>query len=121
MTLVAASVISLMVIAALTLAALGRMAQASEQAVAAAEAAALAAAPRTFPSLGLAGSPHEAAAETARANGAELVSCICMIDDSWAPRAVRVVVTVPVPLPVVGDTVVKRSARAEFEPVELLR
>lgn len=121
MTLVAASVIALLLMAALTLAALGRMAQASEQAVAAAEAAALAAAPLTFGPLGLEGTPETVAAATARANGADLVSCLCRIDDSWETRWVRVVVTVPVDLPVVGDTVVKRSARAKFEPVALLR
>lgn len=119
-TVVVAAVIALILMAAVTLASLGRVAQASEQAVAAAEAAALAAAPLTFRPLGLAGTPEAVASETARANGAELVRCTCRMDDSWATRAVRVVVTVPVDLPVVGDTVVTRSARAEFEPVALL-
>lgn len=120
MSVVVAAAISLIVMAALTLAALGRVAQASEQAVAAAEAAALAAAPLTFRPLGLDGTPEAVAIETARANGAELVRCICRMNNTWDVRAVRVVVNVPVDLPVVGDTVVTRSARAEFEPVALL-
>ena len=120
MTLVVAAVVSVLVMAALTLAALGRIAQASEQAVAAAEAAALVAAPVTFGPLGLEGTPESVAAATARANGAELVGCVCRRDDSWDVRAVRVVVTYPVDLPVLGASVVKRSARAEFEPVALL-
>lgn len=120
MTVVVAAVASVLIMAAFTLVAVGRMAQASEQAAAAAEAAALAAAPLTFRPLGLEGTPVAVAAETARANGAELVSCVCRMDNSWEVRAVRVVVTYPVDLPVLGDTLVRRSARAEFEPVALL-
>ena len=87
-------------------------------ATAAADAAALAAAPATFPPLGL-GSPEAAAIRLATENGAVVTACSCRSDASWAKRSVEVEVAVEVVLPVVGRTEVLAVSRAEFEPVAL--
>src|SRR5690606_5173336 len=72
-TIVAVALISGLVVVAAGLAAVGRVVAAYTQATAAADAAALAAAPLTF----LPGDPVFEAAAYARANGAELVRCGC--------------------------------------------
>jgi secretion/DNA translocation related TadE-like protein len=83
------------------------------QAEAAADAAALAAAPLTF----LGGSdPRTEAARLAGANGAGLRACRCPIDRSLAVRVVEVEVEVPVATMAVGRHLVVVRSRAEFDP-----
>ena len=60
------------------------------QAAAAADAAALAAAPVTFRPFGAAGSPAAEAGRLAAANGSVLTACRCPIDRSWRSRVVEV-------------------------------
>ncbi len=89
------------------------------QASTAADAAALAAAPLTFAPFGSTGSPREEAARYASANGAELVTCDCRTDRTWATRRVTVVVERPVDLLLLGDRTVQAKGSAEFTPVDL--
>lgn len=89
------------------------------QAMIAADAAALAAAPVTFSGFGAVGGPAAEARRFAAANLAELVSCDCSIDPTWRPRTVRVVVGVSVDLTLFGVRQVAASSRAEFTPTEL--
>lgn len=81
----------------------------------AAEAAALAAAVATFPPAGR-GNPIAAAGEIAAANGAELISCSCPVDSTFAPRTVEVTTEVTVEVPIFGLLTVGQKARAEFDP-----
>jgi len=90
------------------------------EAVAAADAAALAAAPVTFLPFGAAGTPAEEAARFATANGARLVSCACALDPSWKPRAVTVQVAREASLWPAGSVTVTATGRAEFLPALLL-
>jgi secretion/DNA translocation related TadE-like protein len=96
-------------------AALGVLFDAREQAATAAEAAALAAAVATYPPTG-AGSPQALAAEYATRNGARLVSCWCDVDGSMAVRVVAVTVALTADLPLFGEMLVGKTARAEFDP-----
>ncbi|HEX9864102.1 MAG TPA: hypothetical protein VGC03_03960 [Acidimicrobiia bacterium] len=96
-------------------AALGVLFDAREQAATAAEAAALAAAVATFPPTG-ARSPQTLAAEYATRNGARLVSCWCDVDGSMAVRVVAVTVALTADLPLFGEVLVGKTARAEFDP-----
>ena len=89
------------------------------QAAAAADAAALAAAPVTFRSFGAAGSPADEAGRLAAANDAVLTACRCPIDRSWRPRVVEVTVERRVALIGLGAITVRASSQAEFAP-ELL-
>lgn len=90
------------------------------QAAAAADAAALAAAPVTFRPFGATGSPAEEARRFAGANGARLVVCRCPIDRSWQPRVAEVVVEQRVELLGIGAVTVRASSRAEFSPAALI-
>ena len=90
------------------------------QAAAAADAAALAAAPVTFRPFGATGSPLAEAGRLARANGAVLARCTCPIDRTWRPRIVEVVVERRVALLGIGSITVRASSRAEFAPAALL-
>jgi secretion/DNA translocation related TadE-like protein len=90
------------------------------QAAAAADAAALAAAPVTFAPFGGSGSPVAEAAHYAAANGTRLVSCACAIDRSFDPRTVTVAVSRRVSVPVLGIFTVTATSRAEFAPAALL-
>ena len=110
----------LVVVLAVLLADVGGFLAARLQASAAADAAALAAAPVTFRPFGSTGSPVDEAARFAVANGARLVSCRCPVDPSWSPREVEVVVAVSVDLMVLGATEAQARSRAEFVPTELL-
>jgi hypothetical protein len=101
------------------LGAAGQFLATRSQAQAAADAAALAAAPLTFRPFGSAGGPGEEAARLAAANGARLVRCDCPIDRSFAVRVVEVEVTREVPVLVLGNRRVRAVAAAEFTPVEL--
>lgn len=110
------------VLAALLAAFIGDVAvlmRARGQAMIAADAAALAAAPVTFAGFGAAGGPEAEARRFAAANRAELVSCDCGVDPTWRPRTVRVVVGVSVDLTLFGVRRVGASSRAEFTPTEL--
>lgn len=117
---VALASLALALVLAVAIAVVGGILTARAAASTAADAAALAAAPATFPSLGL-GSPGEAAAEAAAANGAELLSCLCSLDRSWATRRSVVEVAVILELPVVGTIAVEAVSSAEFRPVALVR
>lgn len=96
-------------------AALGVLFDAREQAATAAEAAALAAAVATYPATG-AGSPEELAAEFAQRNGARLISCWCPVEGGLQARVVAVTVALDADLPLFGEVMVGKTARAEFDP-----
>jgi secretion/DNA translocation related TadE-like protein len=105
---------------AAALGAVGRYLDARVRASAAADSAALAAAPVTFMPFGAEGSPRDEAARFARLNGADLVSCTCPIDRSWEARTVRVDVAVEVTIWPFGRVTVRADSRAEFVPALLL-
>jgi hypothetical protein len=90
------------------------------QAVAAADAAALAAAPITFAPFGAGEAPAVVAAEIAAANGARLVECRCPVDRTWAPRRVDVVAVHPVSLVLFGALEVRGRGAADFDPRALV-
>jgi len=113
---VAAVVLALVAV----LGAVGAYLRARVEAVAAADAAALAAAPVTFLPFGAAGTPSEEAARFASANGARLLSCACPVDHSWEPRTVTVRVARELRLWPAGSLTVTAVSRAEFEPALLL-
>jgi len=112
--------IGMLLILGLWLGALAQVSVARLDAATAADAAALAAAPVTFLPFGASGSPRDEAARFARLNGSELLSCVCIVDRSFANRTVVVRVAVSVRLPFVGDTRVEAVGRAEFVPALLL-
>ncbi len=120
MSLLLLAVGGLVVVLTVLLADVGGFLAARLQASAAADAAALAAAPVTFRPFGSAGSPIDEAARFAVANGARLVTCRCPVDPSWSPREVEVVVAVSVDLMVFGATEAQARSRAEFIPIELV-
>jgi hypothetical protein len=90
------------------------------RATAAADAAALAAAPVTFHGFGSSGSPASEAARFASLNGMTVVACECPVDASWAARSVSVTVAGPVDLIVFGSPTVSARAVAEFTPTLLV-
>ena len=98
----------------------GAYLRARVEAAAAADAAALAAAPVTFLPFGASGGPAEEAARFAALNGAELVSCTCPVDRSWEARTVTVEVARPIGLGPFGTVRVTARSRAEFVPALLL-
>ncbi|CAN5121899.1 hypothetical protein BH18ACT5_BH18ACT5_11240 [soil metagenome] len=85
------------------------------RAVLAADAAALAAAPMTFPPLADR-SPLAAATELAAANGAVVVGCSCVTVEDFVARSVEVEVMLPTRVVLVGDIEVMAVSRAEFVP-----
>jgi Flp pilus assembly protein TadG len=95
--------------------ALGILFDAREKAATAAEAAALAAAVATYPPTG-SGDPGALAADFASRNGARLVTCSCRVDGSLRPRVVVVTVALIAEVPLFGEVLVGKTARAEFEP-----
>jgi len=115
-----AAVAGLVLLLALGVADAGIAFSARLQAAAAADAAALAAAPVTFRSFGAAGSPVAEARRLAGANGAVLAQCRCPVDRSWRSRIVEVVVERRVELLGLGAITVRASSRAEFAPMALL-
>jgi len=90
------------------------------QAAAAADAAALAAAPVTFRPFGATGTPTAEARRLALANGAVLATCSCPVDRTWRTRVVHVVVERRVDLLGIGAITVQASSHAEFAPAALL-
>ena len=115
--LAAAGVILLLAVA---VGAVGQYLAGYSRARAAADAAALAAAPVTFRPFGAEGSARREAAIFAGANGAELVACRCGHDPSWEPRTVVVTVSRAFPVLLFGPRSVRATARAEFVPTRLL-
>ncbi|MGH8875042.1 MAG: Rv3654c family TadE-like protein [Acidimicrobiia bacterium] len=102
------------------LGAFGQVVAARTRAIAAADAAVLAAAPVTFRPFGSKGTPAAEAARFADANGATLIRCDCPVDRSWSERVVTVEVEVPIETFGFGAHRVRALGRAEFRPVELL-
>ena len=100
--------------------AVGACLRARIEAVAAADAAALAAAPVTFASFGAETDPTTEAARFAAANGTRLLECACPIDISWEARTVTVRVAREVHLWPVGSVTVTAVGRAEFVPALML-
>ena len=115
-TIVAVALATGLIDAAAGLVDVSRLVAAQVQATAAADAAALAAAPLTF----LGGDPTEEASEFAVRNGAGLWRCRCPIDRSLDPRVVLVEVTKTVDLGLLGSHTVRARAAAEFSPLQLL-
>ena len=114
---VAAAVAALTVLLAALVGTVGQAFVARAQATAAADAAALAAAPVTFRPFGAAGGPADEAARFALRHGARLVSCECERDPSYAARRVTVVVEVQVDLIGLGRRRFRATAAAMFEPL----
>lgn len=113
-------VVAVVLLLAAVLGAVGAYLRARVEAVAAADAAALAAAPVTFLPFGAEGTPAEEAARFASANGTRLLSCVCPVDSSWEPRTVTVRVSREARLWPVGSLIVTAVGRAEFLPALLL-
>lgn len=115
MTILMVALCALIATIGVATAALGVLFDAREKAATAAEAAALAAAVATYPPTG-AGMPELLAAEYAARNDAEMVSCWCPVDGSLRTRVVAVTVALTADIPVFGDVLVGKTARAEFDP-----
>ena len=113
-------VIAVALVMAVGLGAVGTWLRARTEANAAADAAALAAAPVTFLPFGAKGTPAEEAARFAGINGTRLVWCVCPPDPSWEPRTVEVEVEKDVEIWPLGTFTVKGRGRAEFVPAMLL-
>jgi len=105
---------------ALAVVAVGQYLAGYSRARAAADAAALAAAPVTFRPFGADGSARREAAIFAGANGAALITCRCNPDPSWEPRIVVVTVRHAFAVVLFGEQTVRATARAEFVPTRLL-
>jgi secretion/DNA translocation related TadE-like protein len=113
-------VAAVVLLLAAVLGGVGAYLRARVEAVAAADAAALAAAPVTFLPFGAEGTPADEAARFATANGARLLSCACPVDPSWEPRTVTVRVAREARLWPLGSLTVTAVGRAEFLPALLL-
>lgn len=113
-------IIGLLVVLGLMLGAAGQYLAVRSRLQAAADAAALAAAPVTFRPFGSAGDPTAEAARFAQANGGRLIRCHCPIDPSWEARIVEVEVGEEINLIGLGRREIRTKAAAEFVPVELL-
>jgi hypothetical protein len=114
-TILMVAVCALVATIGVATAALGVLFDARERAATAAEAAALAAAVATYPPTG-AGMPESLAAEYAARNDAEMVSCWCPVDGTLQTRVVAVTVALTADIPVFGEVLVGKTARAEFNP-----
>jgi hypothetical protein len=112
--------IAVALVLAVGLSAIGTWMRAGIEADAAADAAALAAAPVTFLPFGAKGTPAEEAARFAAANGTRLVWCVCPPNPSWEPRTVEVEVEKEVEVWPLGTFIVRGHGRAEFVPSMLL-
>jgi hypothetical protein len=118
-SIVLVGVVAAILALSLALADAGALLAARLRAAAAADAAALAAAPVTFRGFGADGSPAEAAAAIAIANGVRLVACRCLPDRSWRPRRVEVSVVDTADLILFGTHEVVATSAADFTPVAL--
>ena len=108
------------VVLVLAVVAVGQLLAGRARAQAAADAAALAAAPVTFRPFGADGTARQEAALFAGANGSVLVACRCPLDPSWEPRTVVVEVEYSFPVMLFGSMRARASAWAEFIPTRLL-
>lgn len=104
---------------ALVVGSIGQVLTAAGRARAAADAAALAAAPMTFDPEAGPTAPTAEAHRFARANGADLVACSCPRDPSFRTRTVSVIVEVGVRTALFGTHRVRASSRARFTPTTL--
>ena len=118
MSVIAAVIASVLALLCTAVAAGGVVSAGRGRAVAAADAAALAAAPVTFRPFGATGSPGDEAERLAKEHGATVVRCVCSPDPSWSSRVVEVEVTVTIEM--LGTHTVSAVSRAEFDPVRLL-
>lgn len=116
--LLAAAVVTLLI--ALAVVAVGQYLAGYAGAQAAADAAALAAAPVTFRPFGALGSPQREATLFAAANDAALLSCRCALDVSWEARTVVVTVRRTFRVLLFGEQSIEATAHAEFVPTRLL-
>ena len=115
-SVLALAMMTVLIFTVLAVSASAQIITARTLATAAADAAALAAAPMTFPPVAGGRSPLAEASHLARANGATLVSCLCPQVATFAPRQVEVTVVFPVDLPILGLRWVEGSSAAEFIP-----
>lgn len=118
--LVTMAAAALVLLTSLAVLASGQFLAGRARAQAAADAAALAAAPVTFRPFGATGTAAEEAAAFAAANGATVVRCRCPQNPSWDTRTVVVTVRHAVPVVLFGTRFVEATAWAEFAPVRLL-
>lgn len=109
------SLVAVIAVAAIAVGGLAALYAARTQAQVAADAAALAAAVSTYPPASLRG-PLTSARDVAARNGARVIACDCTRDGSLAARSVDVVTEIAVDVPFFGDTTVRASGRAEFDP-----
>ena len=119
-TVLMSAVLAVVMLLSLLVADVGLYLAGRARASAAADAAALAAAPLTFHAFGSSGSPTSEAERFAALNGMAVAACECSLDPSWAPRTVTVVVAGSVDLIVFGSRQVSARAVAEFEPTRLV-
>ena len=110
------AVVGVLIAVAGGLVGIGRLAAVHTQATAAADAAALAAAPLTF----LGGDAYAEAEAFAAANGARLSACRCGPDASFRTRVITVEVVMPVDLGILGFHTVRARSAAEFSPMDFL-
>lgn len=115
-SVLAIAAMALVILVAVVVLAATQIVTARSRAIAAADAAALAAAPMTFPPVAGDRSPADEALTLAEANGARLVSCVCSLVATFEPRQVEVTVAVSVDLPLLGLRWVHASSAAEFVP-----
>lgn len=115
-SLMAVVVVTILLVAGAGLGAAGRVVAAHVQATAAADAAALAAAPLTF----LGGDPRAEAATYAARNGGRLEECRCPVDRRLVARVVTVEVSLALDPGILGVDKVWARAAAEFDPLDLL-
>ncbi|HUP16645.1 MAG TPA: Rv3654c family TadE-like protein [Acidimicrobiia bacterium] len=115
-SVLAIAAMALVTLVAVVVLAATQIVTARSQAITAADAAALAAAPMTFPPVAGDRSPVDEASTLAEANGARLVSCVCSLVATFEPRQVEVTVAVSVDLPLLGMRWVHASSAAEFVP-----
>lgn len=118
-TVVAALLVALVMAAVVGLGSLTVLYGVRAEANNAADAAALAAAVATYPPAG-AGDPRAEAARYAGVNGAELVSCDCLVDSGLDVRSATVIVEKEVTVPFFGTLEVRAGATGEFDPVSWL-
>lgn len=115
-TILALALVLVVLGAGLALLAAVQLVTARARAVTAADAAALAAAPATFPPLLSEAAPDQLASELAAANGARVLRCQCPVVESFDPRTVEVEVAVATRIVVVGEVEIRAVSRAEYVP-----
>lgn len=119
-TVVAVGVLTFGFVLVVALAGIGQVLVARTKVVTAAEAGALAAAPVTFRPFGALGAPAAEADRMVRANGAELVACVCPHDPGYDPRTATVTARLAVAVLGFREITLQATAAAEFSPVDLL-